>query len=133
VAALHAGMHEHQRSDERVLPGRGGGHGTTLQAAVRATGPGGTASAVSNQSAQVLPNAGDIKAALGHVVMPSGKKARIDALLEAGSYTFRLTPPSAGKLTIIWSDTVRVGHKNKTTTVAKVTITFTSTKTADVR
>jgi hypothetical protein len=55
------------------------------------------------------PSSAQIKAALSKVLAPSGKGAKLKAILKAHGYSFRFSAPSAGKLVIDWFKTVH--HK----------------------
>ncbi len=49
-----------------------------------------------------LPAGAQVRAALHHVLAPSGARARIKALLKAGGYTLTFDAPSAGRLSLAW-------------------------------
>jgi hypothetical protein len=47
---------------------------------------------------------------LAKVLKPSGKAAKLKAILKAGGYSFSFTMPTAGKLVIAWFATVKGKH-----------------------
>jgi Bacterial Ig-like domain (group 3)/PKD domain len=86
--------------------------GATIVVRVTATNSVGTTSAVSAQvgpvaASAVGPNPTQVKAALSKVLAPSGKAAKLKAILKTGGYSFSFTAPSAGKLVIDWFTTVK--------------------------
>jgi hypothetical protein len=96
--------------------------GEKIEIQVTAKNSVGSATATSNQigpvlaSPAVLPEGpgggisnGEVRSALSKLLTPSGKLAKIPALLKAGGYTFAFKAPSAGKLTLTWTATVK--HK----------------------
>jgi hypothetical protein len=59
----------------------------------------------STSSAHVLsvaPSQAQVKAALAAVLVPSGKAAKIKAILQAGGYPYRFSAPSSGALVLDW-------------------------------
>ncbi len=53
------------------------------------------------------PNRADVNEALDRMLKPSGKAARIVAILRAGGYAYTFTAPSAGTLVVAWYATVK--------------------------
>ncbi|MGB9185708.1 MAG: Ig-like domain repeat protein [Solirubrobacteraceae bacterium] len=53
------------------------------------------------------PSSAQVTAALSTVLKPSGKAAKLKAILKAGGYSFSFLAPSAGKLVIEWFVTVK--------------------------
>lgn len=88
------------------------------------------------------PGAAAIKAALDHVLSPSGRGAHIPALLKAGGYTFAFHAPGAGRLSLTWyrvpkgahlSDDRTVKPRPKPVRVASVTAKTTRARTVKVK
>jgi Lamin Tail Domain len=79
------------------------------------------------------PRSAQVKAALSTVLKPSGKAAKLNAIVKAGGFRFSFSAPSAGKLVIDWSTTVRgkqvlvastsavLGHAGRATVKVKLT------------
>jgi hypothetical protein len=79
---------------------------------VTATNGAGSASDASAQVGPVVaaatgPSSAQVKAAVSKVLKPSGKAAKLKAILKARGYSFSFTAPSGGKLVIDWFATVK--------------------------
>jgi hypothetical protein len=68
-------------------------------------------------AAKRRPGTAAVEAALDHVLSPSGRGARIPALLKAGGYTFVFDAPSAGKLSLAWYQVPKGAHLSDARTV----------------
>jgi hypothetical protein len=66
------------------------------------------------------PSSAQVKAALSKVLKPSGKAAKLKAIVKAGGYKFKFTAPGAGKLVIDWYAKV----KGKKVLVASSSVVF---------
>jgi hypothetical protein len=53
-----------------------------------------------------------IRSGLRKILRPTGKDASIKEILELHGYSFRVTTPAAGQLSIVW--TTKIGHKQVT-------------------
>lgn len=73
-----------------------------------------TSSTSSGQTVWVEPSEAQVKAALDAVLVPSGKAAKLAAILRARGYAYTFTAPSAGALAVDWEARV----KRKTVLVA---------------
>jgi PKD repeat protein len=108
--------------------------GAMIAVSVIATNSAGSANAASAQvgpvvAAAVGPSAAQVKAALSKLLKPSGKSAKLKAILKAGGYSFSFTAPSAGKLVIDWFATVR----GKQVLVAAASVVFNAAGKATVK
>jgi hypothetical protein len=63
---------------------------------------------------------GEVRTALSKLMTPTGKLAKIPALLKAGGYTFTFKAPSAGQLSLTWSATVK--HKKAKVASASISL-----------
>lgn len=89
--------------------------GAKIAVVVTATNTAGNAQATSSEVGPVVapamgPSSAQIRAALSKVLKPSGKAARIKAIVKAGGYRFTFTAPSAGELGVTWYATVKGKH-----------------------
>jgi unsaturated rhamnogalacturonyl hydrolase len=90
---------------------------------VTATNSAGRTQASSRQVGPVRaagPRARQVKAALSNVLTPSGKTAKINALVKAGGYKMSFTAPGRGKVVIDWYARVR----GRQTLVALASVVF---------
>jgi hypothetical protein len=100
--------------------------GEKIEVEVIANNSAGSATATSNQIGPVLavpvvvktdtgtstgngPNPKTVESAISKLLTPTGKLAKIPALLKYGGYTFTFKAPSGGKATLSWTATVK--HK----------------------
>ena len=103
--------------------------GAKVRAVVTAANSAGSASADSNEVGPVQPTPAQISAAIRKVLAPSGKAAKIGAVLKAGGFTFTFDAPGPGKLTISWYQVPPGAHlarkaKPKPLLVATVSVSF---------
>jgi len=76
--------------------------GHTLTCAVTASNDRGSASALSSQVSVASVSGADLSRLLGLQIPPSGKGAKIGALLRKHGYAMPFTAPVPGKLTVSW-------------------------------
>jgi hypothetical protein len=97
--------------------------GVKIAVAVTASNSAGSAQAVASAVGPVAaagPSSVQVKAALSKVLKPSGKAAKLKAIVKAGGYSVSFTAPSGGKLVINWFATV----KGKQVLVAAANVVF---------
>ncbi|MGO9788742.1 MAG: hypothetical protein ACLP8S_04185 [Solirubrobacteraceae bacterium] len=97
--------------------------GAKLEVVVTATNTAGSAQATSSEVGPIAasgPTTAQITAALSNVLTPSGKAAKIAAIVNAGGCPFSFTAPAAGKLVLDWYATVN----GKQTLIASVSVVF---------
>ena len=107
--------------------------GHKIEVEVTAKNSQGSATAASNQIGPIVatpavlpdtpasgPSAGQVRAAVSKLLTPSGKLAKIPALLKDGGYGFTFKAPSGGKVTLSWTATV----KHKRVKVASVRVSL---------
>ena len=105
-------------------------HKLSVTATVTFTATGGTPTTKSTviEFVKAAPSAAEIRAALFKVLMPSGKKARIAALLRNGGYLAHFSAPDAGSLTIRWYYAAKGAHlasaKARPVLLGSATVTF---------
>jgi len=80
------------------------GLGDRLRVLVTAINAVGRAQAISAKVGPVAPSVAMVKAAVKAVLVPTGAPAAIGQLLANGGYSFSFRSPSAGRLTLSWSD-----------------------------
>jgi Bacterial Ig-like domain (group 3)/IPT/TIG domain/Fibronectin type III domain/FG-GAP repeat len=76
--------------------------GRTVEVVVTATSAAGSTSATSSQVGPVLASVTEIKALLSGEIAPSGKQARIAAILRRGGFVVRFLAPEPGRGTVNW-------------------------------
>jgi hypothetical protein len=106
--------------------------GAKIAVVVTATNSAGSAQAVASEVGPVAaagPTAAQVKAALSKVLKPSGKAARLKAIVKAGGYSFSFTAPSAGMLVVGWYASV----KGKKVLVASASVLFRQARKATVK
>jgi hypothetical protein len=82
--------------------------GHTIRVVETAINVGGAGTPASSGATAVVAVSGtQVKAALDRVLAPSGKAARIAAILKAGGYAYTFTAPGAGSLVVDWYATVK--------------------------
>ena len=80
----------------------GADQGGKVRVAVTASNGAGSATATSALAGPIGPSSGAIKSALGKALSPSGKLAKIAAILKHKGFTLSFKAPSGGALTISW-------------------------------
>ena len=100
--------------------------GKNIEIQVTAKNSAGSGTATSNEIGPIMaapavltnePSAGQVRSDLSKVLSPSGQLAKIPTLLKDGGYNrFVFKAPSAGKLTITWTASVK--HKRETIATA---------------
>jgi hypothetical protein len=106
--------------------------GAKIAVVVTASNSAGSAQAASRQVGPTIaagPSSGQVKAALGGLLTPSGKAAKLRAIVKAGGYKFSFSAPSAGKLILRW---VR-RRSGRQVLVASARVVFHKTGQASVR
>jgi hypothetical protein len=107
--------------------------GHTVRVVETASNAGGAGSPASSAATGVIhaagggPSRAQISSALKKVLVPTGKLAKIAALVKHGGYTFSFAAPSAGRLVLDWyfvpaGAHVTRGTKPKPVLVASVTV-----------
>ena len=112
--------------------------GAKLQVVVAATNGGGAGKAVSRQVGPVgAPlSASQMKALLMKVLIPSGKAARIRALLQHGGYGFSFSSPGTAHLAISWylpASGARGAKGKRLVLVAAVSASFQGARTRNLK
>jgi hypothetical protein len=99
--------------------------GATIRVLVAATSGAGYAQAASGQIGPIVeagPSPDLITAALSRAIVPTGKAARIAAILSAGGYPISFNAPGEGRLAISWQRLT--GAHSKPDLVASTTVVF---------
>ena len=103
----------------------GADQGAKLRVVVTASNSAGAAAASSTQVGPVAasaPSPAAIKSLLAKILVPSGKLARISALLKHGSYTVSFRAPGRGALSVSWFFVPKGAHLAEAKTKAKATL-----------
>ena len=103
----------------------GADQGAKLRVVVTASNSAGAAAASSPQVGPVAasaPSPAAIKSLLAKILVPSGKLARISALLKHGSYTVSFRAPGRGALSVSWFFVPKGAHLAKAKAKAKATL-----------
>jgi hypothetical protein len=72
------------------------------------------------------PTAGEIRAALRRGLAPSGKTATTKSVLKRGGYVMIISPLTAGRVTITWSEARKTGGRRRFALVARGTAEVTT-------